>query len=242
MIKDTFVFYKDWLDAIETLSPESQIKMFFTISRYAIYGELPSDASIIPIFQFLKGTIDRDAAKYEAKIDNRSRAGKNHTGNQYTRAKNGTNGTSVPNVPNLEQNGTNGTNGTVNVNDNIRVGCERKTEKIDFQGIIDEYNKAAAEFGFHKIKKFDQSRKDKIKRLLDDYKRQDITEALLVASKSNFLRGGGSRGWAMSFDFFVNKTNFLNILEGAYNDKDGAAESKSDATHIRNTDEKEWGL
>ena len=26
MIKDTFVFYKDWLDAIETLTPESNLR------------------------------------------------------------------------------------------------------------------------------------------------------------------------------------------------------------------------
>lgn len=236
--KDTFVFYKDWLDAIDSLAKESQLQMYRAIARYAIYGEIPKEEKVLIIFKFLKGTIDRDQEKYASTRANRSEAGKRHTGNQYTRAKE-----KMEQMEQVSQNGTDGTSGTDNVNVDVN---DKKVvsahERIDFQGIVDEYNAAALTFGFHIVKKLDQSRKDKIKRLLDDYERKDITDALAIASKSKFLRGGGSRGWSMNFAFFVNKTNFLNILEGAYNDKDGAAESKSDATHIRNTDEKEWGL
>lgn len=236
--KDTFVFYKDWLDAIDSLAKESQLQMYRAIARYAIYGEIPKEEKTLIIFKFLKGTIDRDQEKYAATRANRSEAGKRHTGNQYTRAKE-----KMEQMEQVSQNGTDGTSGTDNVNVDVN---DKKVvsahERIDFQGIVDEYNAAALTFGFHIVKKLDQSRKDKIKRLLDDYERKDITDALAIASKSKFLRGGGSRGWSMNFAFFVNKTNFLNILEGAYNDKDGAAESKSDATHIRNTDEKELGL
>ena len=37
---------------------------------------------------------------------------------------------------------------------------------------------------------------------------------------SNFLQGNNKTGWQIAFDWFINKSNFLKVLEGNYDDKE----------------------
>lgn len=116
--KKSFVFYGDWLDAIlEVECKDTQLGVFIALAKFALDGEEPADKNIKTLFNFMKGTLERDALKYQQKIEKCSAAGRKHTGNQYTRAKGEEmqNGTDVPS-PSIF-----GTNGTVNVNDNVNV-------------------------------------------------------------------------------------------------------------------------
>jgi hypothetical protein len=47
---------------------------------------------------------------------------------------------------------------------------------------------------------------------------QAIFEAIENVSKSTFLKGGGSKGWTITFDWFVKPNNFIKVYEGAYSD------------------------
>ena len=46
-----------------------------------------------------------------------------------------------------------------------------------------------------------------------------VLEAIDHISKSDFLQGKNSRGWTITFDWFVNPTNFQKVLEGNYDRK-----------------------
>ena len=109
MQRDSFVFRKEWRDAISDLPDDVRLEFYEAVTEYGLTGEIPPMGKMATLaFNFVKYTIDRDAERYEETRRKRSEAGKKHKGNQYTN-KNGTNGTNVPTLEQMEQNGTNGT-------------------------------------------------------------------------------------------------------------------------------------
>lgn len=116
----SFVFYNDWYDAIcEIDNRDVQLELFLAVARFALDEVEPEDKTVKTLFNFMLGQIKRDKVKYDINRKQRSEAGKNHKGNQYTRAKEKAeeNGTSVP------FRSKNGTNRTVNVNENVNVNA-----------------------------------------------------------------------------------------------------------------------
>ena len=65
MERETFVFYKDWLNVIRDLPSEVQLEVYQAIAEYAIYGNLIELKPLAKVaFGFVKQTIDRDTQKY----------------------------------------------------------------------------------------------------------------------------------------------------------------------------------
>ena len=77
MERETFVFYKDWLNVIRDLPSEVQLEVYQAIAEYAIYGNLIELKPLAKVaFGFVKQTIDRDTQKYISISEKRSEAGK----------------------------------------------------------------------------------------------------------------------------------------------------------------------
>jgi len=77
MERETFVFYKDWLNVIRDLPSEVQLEVYQAITEYAIYGNLIELKPLAKVaFGFVKQTIDRDTQKYISISEKRSEAGK----------------------------------------------------------------------------------------------------------------------------------------------------------------------
>ena len=57
---------------------------------------------------------------------------------------------------------------------------------------------------------------------LQEYGLEGVLSAIGNISKSRFLRGHGKNGWTITFDWFVRPNNFPKVLEGNYDDPDGA--------------------
>ena len=102
MKKDTFVFRKEWKDAISGLPDEVRLEIYEAIIEYGTTGK-SSDLKPMAMlaFNFAKATLDRDVERYEEVKKKRSDAGKKHKGNQYTNK--------MEQMEQTEQNGTNGT-------------------------------------------------------------------------------------------------------------------------------------
>ncbi len=79
-----------------------------------------------------------------------------------------------------------------------------------YQQIIDKWNDS----GFTKIRAIGGEREKLLKARIKEYSLELIIEAIEVASQSNFLKGGGDRGWVMDFTWFVKPNNFIKVLEG----------------------------
>ena len=76
MERDTFVFYKDWLNVIRDLPSEVQLEVYQAIAEYAIHGNLIELKPLAKVaFGFVKQTIDRDTQKYISIKEKRKEAG-----------------------------------------------------------------------------------------------------------------------------------------------------------------------
>ena len=76
MERETFVFYKDWLNVIRDLPSEVQLEVYQAITEYAIYGNLIELKPLAKVaFGFVKQTIDRDTQKYISIKKKRKEAG-----------------------------------------------------------------------------------------------------------------------------------------------------------------------
>ena len=78
--------------------------------------------------------------------------------------------------------------------------------------------------------KITEKRKRVINNLLKEYSAEEVLQAMKKVHTSSFLQGNNKTGWQISFDWFINKSNFLKVLEGNYDDKT-SSEIKNNNTH-----------
>lgn len=82
---------------------------------------------------------------------------------------------------------------------------------------VDFFNEFAKKYGLKTVREISETRRKKIKKILTDYSPETIKEVFQNIRDSDFLRG--SKGWKLTFDFLIEKSNFIKILEGAYSGK-----------------------
>lgn len=76
MDRNSFVFYKDWMEAISDLSDDIRLEIYESIIVYATSGDLPVLKPMAKVaFNFIKTTIDRDAERYMSIKDKKSESG-----------------------------------------------------------------------------------------------------------------------------------------------------------------------
>ena len=120
--RESYIFHKDWYNAISQLDKELRLELYDAIMRKAFYNEPPLLSPMGNLaMSFIEPQIERDFDRWLDIREKRSNAGKLHKGNQYKNVEQmehrQTNGTSVPT---LEQDGTNGTV-SVSVSDSVSV-------------------------------------------------------------------------------------------------------------------------
>lgn len=70
MERKTFVFYKEWRDAIKDLPNDVRLELYDSIMEYAFSGKIEGLKPMASIaFNFIKPAIDRDTAKYISKSE-----------------------------------------------------------------------------------------------------------------------------------------------------------------------------
>ena len=93
-------------------------------------------------------------------------------------------------------------------------------KKIDFDNLLKFWNKTVSNTNISKINEISNKRKVAVKNLFTTYSKEIFIEVLNDATKSNFLNGNNKSNFSMSFDWFVNKNNFLKVMEGNYRNKE----------------------
>jgi len=76
--------------------------------------------------------------------------------------------------------------------------------------------------------KITEKRKRVINNLLKEYSVEEVLQAMEKIRTSNFLQGNNKTGWQIAFDWFINKSNFLKVLEGNYDDKANSNNSEKE--------------
>jgi hypothetical protein len=103
---------------------------------------------------------------------------------------------------------------------NKNVKNEKNVNKDIYQQIADAYNEVFPHLP--QVVKVSQKRKSHISASINEFKKDfgfdnpDNWKSLFYhAAKSDYLMGKVN-GWSMNFDFVINKTNLLKIIEGNY--------------------------
>lgn len=66
MERNSFVFYKDWMEAIKDLPNDIILEIYDSITEYAFSGNIPNLKPMAKIaFNFIKADIDRSLNKYQ---------------------------------------------------------------------------------------------------------------------------------------------------------------------------------
>lgn len=120
--------------------------------------------------------------------------------------KNPTNNNTIYNY-----NNTNILNNNIHVKNEFSRVCEEIKSK--WIKIAHEYKLSGTQL------KITEKRKRVINNLLKEYSAEEVLQAMEKVHTSNFLRGNNKTGWQIAFDWFINKSNFLKVLEGNYDDK-----------------------
>ena len=91
--------------------------------------------------------------------------------------------------------------------------------KIDYKAVINFFNdETQGVFGnvMHPISK---KRKECIRARITEYGKEGFAEMVRKATKSDFLKGDGNKGFVAKFDWMIRPSNFQKILEGNYDNK-----------------------
>lgn len=82
--------------------------------------------------------------------------------------------------------------------------------------VVDAYHKICV--SFPQVQKLTDGRKRLIRARLNQFSFEHIEKVFLLAEASDFLKGTNGK-WSASFDWLLNESNFVKVLEGNYNNK-----------------------
>ena len=93
-----------------------------------------------------------------------------------------------------------------------------ENDDVPYQEVLDFYNQHRRRMP--ESKTLSVRRKGFINARFDKYGLKKIKEVILLAEKSDFLNGGGNKGWiAGGIDWILRPENFPKVLEGKYDNK-----------------------
>ena len=91
----------------------------------------------------------------------------------------------------------------------------------DVRRIVEEWNKV----GVNPVMKvtLDSTRGKMLRARMKEYGVDKVIEAINRISSSPFLMGSNDRGWQITFEWFVKPNNFIKVLEGNYDARQGSS-------------------
>lgn len=97
----------------------------------------------------------------------------------------------------------------------IEIEKERESEREKAQQVVELYNDTCVSFPH--VRTLTDKRKKALKTRLKKYSLADFQKVFSMAEASGFLKGQNSRGWQANFDWLINESNMVKVLEGNYN-------------------------
>lgn len=165
--------------------------------------------------EFKENNSEKNPSSEQNSEKNPSNLGKKSEKEPKNSEKNPTNNNTIYNY-----NNTNILNNNIHVKNEFSQSCDKI--KNNWLKIAHEYKLSGTQL------KITEKRKRVINNLLKEYSAEEVLQAMEKVHTSSFLQGNNKTGWQISFDWFINKSNFLKVLEGNYDDKINA-ETKNNA-------------
>ena len=96
---------------------------------------------------------------------------------------------------------------------------EEEKDKIQntnsFSAVVEAWNG----LGLGQVRRITGERERLLKARIKEYGEEGVLEAIGKIKDSDFLQGHGSKGWTITFDWFLGPRNFAKVLEGNYSNK-----------------------
>ena len=110
-------------------------------------------------------------------------------------------------------------NSIVDTNVSMSDATHPTQEKVDFKELINFFNDETQGIFGKVIYPISDKRKGSIRARIKDFGKDAFAEMIRKACKSDFLKGGGNKGFVANFDWMIRPSNFQKILEGNYDNK-----------------------
>ena len=209
--RKSFLLHIDSLDILDDLTNGQAGVLFKAIKAYQHDEPLELDSVVKIAFSPFKNQFQRDDNKYIETCKRRAIAGSKGGKQKVANASN-----SKQELANLADTNNKNKNKTKNKSDNYSNNI--------CQLVTDVYNDKLSELG--QVKVLSDPRKAKLKACIKQFKNSDHdfekvetwSRLFDYISTSDFLMGRKS-DWSASFDFIINKSNLLKIVEGQYDNK-----------------------
>lgn len=119
---------------------------------------------------------------------------------------------------------------------------EKETGRLDYQRIMSDFHRICIDLP--KIRAMSDERKKKVRTLLNGLEKlkiwpevtkyEQLQKLFQMAQESDFLSGRSGKWDNCSFDWLMNKTNALKVIEGNYANKGGAGDGRNARSEPRN--------
>ncbi len=197
--RKSFLLYKEWGEPVNFLSDAQAGRLLKEIFAFGESGREPAfedDAALRMISSFIFAQFHRDAEAYEAKC-----AANRANGKKGGRPKTQEN----PTKPNK----------TERFSEKPRKPDEEEDEGEDiYAAVAAAYNQLCP--SLPRCTKLSDKRRGLIRaRAREGYKLSDFEQAFRCAEASDFL-SGRSGSWKANFDWILNGSNLLKVVEGSY--------------------------
>lgn len=92
-------------------------------------------------------------------------------------------------------------------------------ERIDYKALINFFNEETQGVFGKVMYPISKNRMESIRARINEFGKDAFAEMIRKASKSNFLKGDGKKGFVAKFDWMIRPTNFQKIIEGNYDNR-----------------------
>lgn len=134
-MRDSFVFYKSFYEAIETLPKTKKVYLYNAIVRFALFSEEPKlDGALQGMFNLIKPQLNANLTRYE-----NGKKGGRPRNQKETEEKPNNNQKKTESEPNVNVNVNDNVNGNVNVNVN-GLGFSTPTLEQLFDFALEEFS------------------------------------------------------------------------------------------------------
>jgi len=112
---------------------------------------------------------------------------------------------------------TNNQEPTTTNQDKSPKGDMSSSDDLTVKDVIEAWNDLAVDRGLPKVSKVTEARRRQVQARIKEYPDAgDWSKALSAIDKSKFLCGDNDRGWRANFDFLLQPSTFIKLLEGTY--------------------------
>lgn len=157
---------------------------------------------------------DAEIAEYQARVE-RNRANGKRGGRPKTKvSKSDKNPVGSQSQPSRNPKQEPITNNHITIPKGIESSDDDTALSID--EVVEAWNQLAEQKNLAKIVKLTPERKRKVIARIREHTIEEWSDAMSAINRSKFLCGENDRGWKANFDFLLQPSSFVKLLEGAY--------------------------